>query len=380
MPEAYQQVPPRAASRLRRVKVVVAPDKFAGTLTAAEAARAIAQGWASVRPGDELVLAPMADGGEGLLDVALSAVPGAERRETEVADARGIATMAAWALLPDGRAVIECAQACGLSRLDPQRRNPRLATTYGVGQLIAAARDAGAREVVVGVGGTATVDGGGGMVTALGHRLLRTDGNRVKVGGEFLGATVRVEPAPPLGLRVIAALDVDTALLGPAGAAAVFGPQKGATAEDVPLLEAGLTAFADAVEHDLDGGPWRDEPGAGAGGGLGFALMAFLGAEVAPGARVVAELVGLPAAVSGADVVITGEGSLDRQTAAGKAPALVAAMARVSGARVYAVAGRIADDAGGAFDRALDLGPEGMTRAAELVRERAADLAAGVEA
>lgn len=378
MGEGYQPVASDAATRLAGVKVVAAPDKFAGTLSAAEAARAIADGWTSVRPSDEVVLAPMADGGEGLLDVVLSAVPGAERREDEVADARGMATMAAWALLPDGRAVIECAQACGLSRLAPERRNPRLTTTYGVGQLIAAARDAGAREIVVGVGGTATVDGGCGMVGALGHRVLRADSNRVKVGGEFVAQAVRIEPAPPLGARVIAALDVDTPLLGPEGAAEVFGPQKGAGPDDVPVLEAALAAFADAVERDLPGGPWRDQPGAGAGGGLGFALMAFLGAQVVPGARVVAELVGLPAAVGGAGVVITGEGALDRQTAAGKAPAMVAAMARASGARVFAIAGRIQDGAGAAFDRAVDLGPEGMLRAAELVRERAAELAASV--
>lgn len=368
----------RAATRLGRVKVVLAPDKFAGTLTAAEAARAMADGWRDARPGDELVFAPMADGGEGLLDVLMEAVPGAARHEREVADARGMATLGSWVLLPDGRAVVESAQACGLSRLAPERRNPRLATSYGVGQLIAAAAAAGAREIVVGVGGTATVDGGGGMATALGHRLLRADGNRVKVGGEFLAQTVRVEPAPALGVPVIAALDVDTPLLGPSGAVAVFAPQKGAAPEDLPLLESALAAFADAVERDVPGGPWRDEPGAGAGGGLGFALMAFLGARVVPGARVVADLVGLPAALSGAGAVLTGEGSLDRQTSAGKAPALVAALGRAGGAKVLAVAGRVQPEAAAQFDAALDLGPEGLTRAAELVRERTAELAAGL--
>lgn len=355
----------------------MAPDKFAGTLTAAEAARAMGEGWASVRPGDDVVLVPMADGGEGLVAVVLAAVPGAAAHLVEVADARGIASEARWALLPDGRAVIEAAQACGLSRLDAAARNPRLTTSYGVGQLIAAAAAAGAKEIVVGIGGTASVDGGGGLATALGARLLRADGNRVKVGGEFLEQVARVEPMPALGVPVVAAVDVDSPLLGPQGAVAVFAPQKGAGPGDLPLLEAAMAAYADAVERDLPGGPWRDLPGAGAGGGIGFALMAFLGAAVAPGAETVASLVGLDAALDGAGIVVTGEGSLDAQTDAGKAPAVVAGRARAAGARVLAVAGRVEPAAAGRFDAVRDLGPDGMTRAAELVRERTAELAAG---
>jgi glycerate kinase len=360
------------------VKVVIAPDKFAGTLRAQEAALAMAAGWARSRPGDELVLVPMADGGEGTLEVVASAVPGAERRELEVADARGLATTAAWLLLPDGRALVEAAQACGLSGLPADWRNPRLATTYGVGQLIADAARSGAREIVVCIGGTATVDGGGGMATALGHRLLRADGNRVKVGGGFLDQVVRVEPAGPPQVPVVAALDVDSPLLGPDGAAGVYGPQKGAGPEDVALLEEGLRAYADAVERALPGGPWRDEPGAGAGGGLGFSLMALLGARVVPGARAIAELAGLPAALDGAEAVVTGEGSLDGQTAAGKAPAIVAALGLAVGARRYAIAGRVTSEAAALFDDHEALGPEGMLRAAELVEQRTAELAARV--
>lgn len=228
----------------------------------------------------------------------------------------------------------------------------------------------------MGVGGTATVDGGAGMATALGHRLLRADGNRVKVGGEFLGQVERVSAAPPLGVDVIAALDVDAPLLGPSGAVAVFGPQKGATPEDLPALEQALARYADAVERDLPGGPWRDRPGAGAGGGLGFALMAFLDATVEQGARAVASLTGLPEALRGAGAVLTGEGSLDAQTAAGKGPALVAALGREAGAPVFAVAGRVEPGADSAFDRAVGLGPDGMTRAAALVEQRTRELAA----
>jgi glycerate kinase len=356
----------------------MAPDKFAGTLTAAEAARAMADGWVSVRPDDDIVLVPMADGGEGLVAVVLAAVPGAGAHRVEVADARGIVTEATWALLPDGRAVVEAAQACGLSRLPPEARNPRLATSYGVGQLVAAAAAAGAKEIVVGIGGTASVDGGGGLATALGNRLLRADGNRVKVGGEFLEQVARIQPAPPLGAPVVAAVDVDSPLLGPAGAVAVFAPQKGARPDDLPLLERAMAAFADAVERDLPGGPWRGLPGAGAGGGIGLALVAFLGASVAPGAETVADLVGLDAALDGAGVVVTGEGSLDAQTAAGKAPAIVADRARAAGARVLAVAGRVEPAAAEPFDAVRDLGPEGMVRAADLVRARSAELAAAL--
>jgi glycerate 2-kinase len=305
-------------------------------------------------------------------------VAGAERVTCEVADARGIATRADWLRLPDGMALVEAAQAVGLDRLAPGERNPRLATSYGVGQLlVAAAADAG--EVVVALGGSATVDGGAGMATALGHRLLRADGNGVKVGGEFLVDLERIERGPGLGARVTVASDVTNPLLGPPGAAHVYGPQKGASPDDVEVLEAALTRLADVAERDLAGGPWRDAPGAGAAGGLGFALLAFCGAGLRPGAQVVAELVALEGALQGAGIVLTGEGALDRQTAFGKVPSYVAGRARAAGARVLAVAGVVADGAEEGFDAVAALGPEGMTRAAELVEERAAALAADVE-
>jgi glycerate 2-kinase len=179
-----------------------------------------------------------------------------------------------------------------------------------------------------------------------------------------------------LGIPVRAAVDVTAPLLGPEGAAAVFGPQKGAGPQDVPVLEEALTMLADVAERDLSGGPWRDLPGAGAAGGLGFGLAAFCGAELSSGAAVMAELVGFGEALEDADVLVTGEGSLDGQTATGKCPAFVLARGRERGVPVLAVAGRIADGAEEAFDDAVDLGPEGMTRAAELVTARAHDLAA----
>jgi glycerate kinase len=359
------------------VKVVIAPDKFAGTLSAAQAATAMAQGWRRARPDDTVLEVPLADGGEGTLDVVEAAVPGSGRVEAEVADARGTAADAAWLRLPDGRALVESAQACGLQRLAKDQRDPLATTTYGVGQLLASAAADGASEILVGLGGSATVDGGAGMATALGHRLLRADGNGVKIGASWVRDLVRIVPGPGLGVPVLAAVDVDAPLLGPHGAAAVFGPQKGARPQDVPALEAALEALADAAERALPGGPWRDLPGAGAAGGLGFGLAAFCGAGLVSGAGLIAELVGLEAALDGADIVLTGEGSLDAQTAAGKVPAHVLAAARERGVPVLAIAGVIADGAGDAYAEALDLGPEGMVRAAALVSARADELARG---
>lgn len=357
------------------MKVVVAPDKFAGTLSATDVAEALAEGWTSVRTADEVALVPMADGGEGTLDVVAEAVPDAQRTTTEVADARGRASTAAWLRLPDGRALVEAAQACGLSALAPHERDPRETTSYGVGQLLAETASAGAIEVIVGLGGTATVDGGAGMATALGYRLRRADGNGVKVGGVHLSDLARVEPVAPPGVAMLGAVDVVAPLLGPDGAAAVYGPQKGASADDVPVLEQALATLADVAERDLPGGPWREMPGAGAAGGLGFGLAAFCGARLASGAEVVAALCGLDAAVRYADVVLTGEGRLDAQTFGGKTPAYVAQRARHAGARVFAVAGQLADGAERGFDRALELGPSGPEEPGEVLRARAAELA-----
>jgi glycerate kinase len=357
------------------VKVVVAPDKFAGTLSAAEAAEAIADGWHSRRPDDELILAPMADGGAGTLDVVAAGVEGAERVREEVADARGRARTASWLRLPDGRALVEAAEACGLAWLGEDELDPLGATTYGVGQLLIAAQHVHPSEIVIGLGGSATNDGGAGMAMALGSRLLRADGNGLKVGGAHLADLHHIEYVPPELAPVIIARDVNNRLLGPDGAVSVFGPQKGASPADLPVLEAALRHFADIVERDVPGGPWRALDGAGAAGGLGFGLLAFCGARMANGAETVAGLVGFDRHLRDADIVIAGEGKLDDQTAAGKTPAYVAARAREAGARVLAVAGQVAGSER-LFDRVVALGLEGLRRPAELAARRAAELAA----
>ena len=357
--------------------VLIAPDAFGGTITAAAAAAAISDGWTRARPDDDVRALPMADGGDGTLDVVEAALPGTRRRTVEVADARGIATNADWLELPDGRALIESAQACGLHRLPVERRNPRLTTTYGVGQLIAVARDAGVREIIVGLGGSATVDGGGGMATALGHQLLREDGNRLKVGGEYLADVRGIVPAPAPGMPVVAGVDVDAVLLGDGGAVAGFAAQKGAGAEDREVLEAALTQLADVAEHDLAGGPWRDLPGAGAAGGLGFGMAAFLGARLESGAQLVGDLIRLSEAVTAADVVITGEGRLDRWSVRGKVPGHVAVLGRRSGATsVLAVAGSGDAHSSEIFDDVVLLGDAGKDNPEAAVAEAAHTLGA----
>lgn len=357
-------------------RVVVCPDKFAGTLTAAEAAAAIARGWRSVRGDDEIVTVPLADGGEGTVDVVAQAHPGAEVRRVEVADARGVATQAAWLWLPDGTAVVETAQACGLSALAADQRDPLLTTTYGVGQLLTRVLAATPSRVVVGLGGSATVDGGAGMVSALTvHGVRRADGHGVKIGGRWVADVASVRPVRLAGPapEVLIASDVTSPLLGEKGAARIFGPQKGADADGVKILEAALANWADVVEAAVPGGPWRDLPGAGAAGGLGFALMAFLGGRVHSGAAVVADLVGLD--VTGADVVITGEGSLDAQTLKGKAPEEARRRAAAAGAVTVAVAGVVQEGAGAAFDLVEPLGPDGPVRPFETAADAAAQVA-----
>ena len=358
------------------MRILFAPNAFAGTLSAAAAATAMAEGWRRARPHDEITTVPMADGGDGTLDVVEAAVAGTRRRTVDVADGRGHATAADWLAMPDGTALLESAQACGLHRLAPDLRNPRLATTYGVGQLITAALADGATRIIVGVGGSATVDGGAGMATALGHRLLREDGNGVKVGGEYLRLLTRIVTAAPPAVPIIAAVDVDAVLLGVSGAVAGFARQKGAEDEDLRVLEDGLRTLADVAERDLDGGPWRDLPGAGAGGGLGFGLAAFAGAKLRPGAAVIASLVGLDDAIANTDVVITGEGRLDAWSLRGKATGHVATAAHSTRIPTFALAGSALDDVDVAFDAVSLLGPAGMDDPAAAVATAAAGLAA----
>jgi glycerate kinase len=322
------------------MRVVVAPDKFKGSLTAAQVAARVAAGLARAAPGAEVVEVPVADGGDGTLEAAVEA--GYRRVPVQAEGPTGEPVETAYAER-DGVAVVELADVSGLGRLPGGRLAARAASSYGTGQVIRAALDAGCRRVVLGIGGSAGTDGGAGMVQALGGRLAGEHGGEVGRGGAALAAVRSLDLAglhPALATaEVVVASDVDNPLLGPGGAAAVYGPQKGASPADVAELDAALARWADAVRRATG----RDEaatPGAGAAGGVGFAALAVLGATLRPGIDLVLDLVGFGTVLPGARLVITGEGSLDRQTLHGKAPAGVAAAARAAGIPVVAVAGR----------------------------------------
>jgi glycerate 2-kinase len=322
------------------VKVVIAPDGFGGTLSAGEAAAAIAEGWRRARPADELVAVPLSDGGEGLLEVVATAED--TWLTTEVVGPDGHPVDAALLLRPDGTAVVESAQACGLALLAPERRSPMPATTYGVGELLDAAREAGVRQILVGLGGSATVDGGAGALTGLGFRLRVADGSGLKIGGGELHRVRHIEPswvADWSGIEVVLLADVTTKL---ADAARVFGPQKGASEAEVLELARGLEVWAEVAERDLAGpGRYRDRPGSGAAGGLGFGLACALGARFVPGAAEVAALQGLPRALAGADIVLTGEGRLDATSSQGKVVGHVVRLAGEARVRAAAVVGSV---------------------------------------
>lgn len=340
------------------MRVVVAPDCFTGTLTAVEAADAIAAGWSAVRPGDDLVLLPMSDGGPGFLD----ALPGT-RITVLVEDPLARPTTAE--LLIDGTtAYIESARACGLHLLDLADRDPAVTTTYGVGQLVVAALEAGATRVVIGLGGSATNDGGAGLLAALGVRREDAAGERLAPGCLPLAGAVRLVGSPR-GVDLVAATDVDNPLLGPFGATVTFGPQKGA--RDLPALEHALAHWADLLEEHL-GARARDLPGAGAAGGLGFALLA-LGATRVSGAAVVAEAVRLADAVAGADLVLTGEGSFDMTSLRGKVVACVAAAAQQEGLPCVVLAGQVEvgerQAAAAGVEASYALGAEGLVEPAQ---------------
>lgn len=320
--------------------VVIAPDKFKGTLSASEVAAHVAAGLAAARPGTETVAIPVADGGDGTVDAAVAA--GYRRVELGVRGPVGRSVTAAFGLL-DGSAVIEVAQACGLALLSASELAPLTATTRGVGELLIAAVRMGAKKVVLGLGGTATTDGGAGLVQALGARLLGDDDRDLPGGGAALTRLAQLDLArlrDLSGVELLLASDVDNPLLGPKGAAAVYGPQKGASPTDVAVLEAGLARWADVCEAAL-GRSARDLPGAGAAGGLGFAAQLFLGARLRPGIELLLEMTAFADHLDGARLVITGEGSLDEQSLYGKAPVGVAraAAAHDQAAPVIAVAG-----------------------------------------
>ena len=395
------------------MRVLVAPDKFKGSLTAREVAARVAAGIGAEAPGVEVEQVPVADGGDGTLDAAVAA--GFTRVEVTAHGPTGEPVTTAFAAR-DGVAVVEMADVSGLALLMPDRLDALGASSYGTGEVVRAALDHGCREIVLGIGGSASTDGGAGMLQALGARLFSSEGRELGRGGAALADLARLELSglhPALAeTRVVVASDVDNPLLGPTGAAAVYGPQKGASEADVATLDAALTRWADVVEATVadraaaaGGGPGadgepdgaaavgsagadaagaaaagpvvagaavaaaaaagsaaagaaaagaaaagaaaatpapRDRPGAGAAGGVGFAAMAVLGAELKSGIGLVLDLVGFADHLAGAGLVVTGEGSLDTQTLSGKTPAGVAAAAREAGIPVVTVSGRVA--------------------------------------
>ena len=323
------------------MRVVVAPDSFGGTLSATAAAEAIAAGWRRTAPDDELRLLPLADGGTGFVEV-LHAALGGEWHELEVTGPFGDPVAARWLRIGD-TAYLESAAACGLHFVPRERRVPEVArtvTSRGVGELVADARDAGVAEVVIGLGGSATTDGGAGMLAALGAVPVDDAGAPLPDGGAALARCARLEGTVQLGgVRLVAAADVDNPLLGRHGAVAVFGPQKGADDAAVAELDAALARFADALAAAF-GVDVRDEPGAGAAGGLGAALLAC-GAKRVSGAGLVRELVGLDAELDKAQLAITGEGSFDWQSLRGKLITAVARGAADRGLPCVVLAGQV---------------------------------------
>jgi len=323
-------------------KVVVAPNAFKGTLTASEAASAIARGVREVFPEAEVVEVPVADGGDGTVEALVSANHG-DYRAAQVEGPLGDPVSAQYGLIESGRkAVVELATASGLTLIPPSRRDPRRTSTYGFGQLLEAARRDGAETIIAGIGGSATNDGGAGMAQALGYRLLDADGRDLPRGGAALSRLQRIESAGfDRGWRSVAvkvACDVTNPLTGPSGASAIYGPQKGADEAAVRELDAALARLAEVIERDL-GKRVADIPGAGAAGGAGAGLVAFLEADLLPGAPLVVDAAGLDAKLRGADLVITGEGRADEQTAYGKAPGEVAKRAHAAGIPVVLLAG-----------------------------------------
>lgn len=360
------------------MRILIAPDKFKGSLSAPEVAKNIAHGLAHVLPQAKIDISPLADGGEGTAEVICAAI-GGSWVHCPVHDPLGrkIDARYAWS---DKRkmAAMEMSEAAGMWRVAERERDPLRANTFGVGEMIIDAAGRGAGEMIIGLGGSATNDGGFGMARALGYEFLCGPG-QAKLDGFKPSSLRELERIrKPRGLRlpqIIAAVDVKNPLLGKNGATHVYGPQKGATEKQVETLEKALTRLAEVVAKDL-GVVFRDKPGAGAAGGLGFGLMSFCGATVRPGFDVVAEAVDLEAKMRDADLVITGEGKLDRQTLSGKTPAGVARMAQKLGKRVFAIVGCVSEDreARKIFEAVYELGGA-ISDAPRLLRDKAAELA-----
>ena len=329
------------------MRILIAPQSLKGSLTAAEAGQAIAEGVRAVYPEAEVDIVPVADGGEGTVQALVDAT-GGELIEQIVTGPLNTPVAAFFGVLGDGQtAAIEMAASSGLPLVPPEQRDPRITTTYGVGELILAALDRGCRHFIIGIGGSATNDGGAGMAQALGVSFLDAVSNPLPVGGAALAnlAKISLDALDPrlADCTVEVACDVNNPLCGPMGASAIYGPQKGATPEMVQQLDAALAHYADIIEHEL-GQTMRELPGAGAAGGLGFGIMAFLQATLRPGAQIVLEAIHLEEHMRSAAIVITAEGQLDAQTAYGKSVGAVAALAKRYQLPVIALAGGLGQD------------------------------------
>ncbi len=367
--------------------VLVAPDKFRGTLTAAQAAAAIAAGWRRGDGTSTVEAVPVADGGEGTLDVLVESL-GGERRTAVVRGPLGEDVEAEFGLVPGGDGgtlgVVELARGSGLALIPPDRRDPLRATTRGTGELLLAARRAGAARLLVCLGGSATNDAGAGLAAALGIRLLDEAGHDLPPGGGALAGLARVDPSgldPDMrGVPIDVACDVDNPLTGPAGASAVYGPQKGASPEAIAALDRALARFAAVVRRDLQVDvEWL--PGAGAAGGAAAGLVAFLGARLRPGAEVVLEALGFGGRLAGADLVVTGEGTFDAQSLHGKAPAAVLRAAATAGIPAVVLCGRAEVGPPGVLVASLTErfgAREAMANAGALLADLAAEVAAGI--
>lgn len=376
----------RSDRRVGGMKILIAPDKFKGALNARDVAKNIAEGLREILPDAKIEIVPMADGGEGTAEAICEARSGSWLK-CKAHDPIGREIEARYAWIEDGNlAVMEMSEASGLRRLSENERDPIRATTFGVGEMTLDAKNRDAHKIIIGLGGSATNDGGFGMARALGFRF---DYEREHEQGKDrkrvadLVDLCRIEKPQNLNLpKIIAAVDVRNPLLGDNGATQVFGPQKGASNDELKVLEQALARLANVVAEDF-GFDYRDKPGAGAAGGLGFGLMSFCGATIRPGFDVVAEAVGIESKMKDADVVITGEGSLDRQTLEGKTPAGVARLARKLEKKVFAIVGRNKADrqVDELFDGVYELArpdmseKEQMKHAGELLREKARDLA-----
>ena len=330
------------------MNILIAIDSFKGSLSSLEAGNAAAEGILRAMPHAKICVRPLADGGEGTVD-ALTAGLGGEYRTVTVCGPRRKPTVARYGILPGGVAVMEMAQAAGLPLLSSAERNPMKSTTYGVGEMILDAMEQGCRSFIMGIGGSATNDGGVGMLTALGWRFSDQNGNPIADGAEGLASLSAIDGThvhPLLAeCQFHIACDVTNPLCGDLGCSAVYGPQKGATPTDIPIMDAILARYA-ALSASVRPDCNPDYPGAGAAGGLGFAFRTYLGARLTPGVDLILQMTELEKAIAAADIVVTGEGRLDAQTSMGKAPAGVATLAKKHGKRTIALSGCLGEGVG----------------------------------